>query len=68
MENQTREQLVKLVSTIVNAMYDLSELWDDEEVSDFFETVGNFPFSESFDEVAGNWNGWLFDIRDALKN
>ena len=61
------ERVAELVRTIASAMWELSDLWRDRDVADFLESVGGFPFSKSFEAVASDWNGWAYDVREALK-
>ena len=61
------ERVAELARGIADAMRELSDLWGDRDVADFLESVGGFPFSESFDAVASGWNGWAHEVREALK-
>lgn len=60
------ERVAELVRGIANAMWELSDLWGDRDVADFLEDVGGFPFSQSFDAVASDWNGWAHEVRSTV--
>lgn len=66
MERSSSDRVIQLTGIIADSMRELSELWNDRKVSEWLEDVGGFPFSESFDDVAGNYGDWAYRVRQCF--